>query len=62
MLRYEFNDIASSEKAVNDQVKLIKKVYYESILAGNDDIGTVQKIIKEKNNLEKLHISLRNES
>lgn len=50
--------LAEQEKAINDAVIKIKKVSLEHKAANATDISELQKIIKEQNNLQKIHITL----
>lgn len=51
-------DIKEKERALNDIVFKVKKYRVEELSRSAADIETLQKLIKEQKNLEKLHISL----
>lgn len=56
-----FEDDKELEKAVNDQVKFIKKIYIETEMHGLADINRHQELINSKKKLAKLHVDIRND-
>lgn len=51
-------DNKSLEKAVNDQLKLIKKANVDKLAASENDINEILSLAIEKRNIEKLYISI----
>ncbi len=59
LLQREFDDIKSMEKAVNDEVRAIKRFYLNNVLMPEaSDVETLQKFIIEKKNIDTLNITL----
>lgn len=54
----EHFDIKEKERALNDIVRKVKKNSMDDLSRRATDIETLQKLIQEQKNLEKLHISL----
>ena len=55
---YDDGDMASREKALNETVRRIKMASLEQRSRSASDLKTLQEIIRQKNSLQKLHISL----
>lgn len=51
-------DLAEQEKAINDAILKIKKESLDHKAAGATDIRQLQNIIKEQNQLQKIHVTL----
>ena len=57
---FKYNDNSDLEKALNENIKNIKKVSLDEKSANATDIEDVMKIVQEKRNLDKLYITITN--
>lgn len=58
MLQFDFKDTNELEKAINDQVKKIKKAYIDEAISNITEIEELKKLVDEKRNINNLHITL----
>lgn len=53
-----FENKSDLEKALNDEIKTIKRAYINSKISNISDLNELQKLIEEKRNIDKLYITL----
>ena len=58
MLKLDFSDINRIEKLINDQIKIIKKSYYEKLILENKSEEIVKEAYEKNKNLDKLYITI----
>lgn len=58
LLQMKFDDTVELEKAVNDQLKLVKEAYITNKMLNVTDASQLQQLINDKKNVDKLHITL----
>ena len=58
LLQMKFDDTVELEKAVNDQLKLVKEAYITNKMLNVTDVSQLQQLINDKKNVDKLHITL----
>ena len=57
MLKIDFSNSDKLEKIINDQIKIIKKAYFDKVILENTNIDEVQNVLKEKKLFDKLYIN-----
>ena len=57
-LNYNYKNLEALEKVINDQIKLIKKAYFDKVVLESTNIDEVQSVLKEKKLFDKLYITL----
>lgn len=57
-LNYNYKNLEALEKVINDQIKLIKKAYFDKVVLESTNIDEVQSVLKEKRLFDKLYITL----
>ena len=58
MLKIDFSNNDKLEKVINDQIKIIKKAYFDKIILESNDVEKVQGALKDKKLFEKLYINI----
>lgn len=58
MLQPNYSDINILEKAINDQIKIIKEAHINKNIDNIDNIDNINLLIQEKKNIQKLYINL----
>ncbi len=58
MQKIDFSNNDNLEKIINDQVKIIKKAYFDKVILEEKNIEIVQKALKDKKLFENLYINL----
>ncbi len=58
MLNIDFSTNEEIEKAINDQVKIIKKAYFNKVILDNKDQENVKKALEENKIFDKLYINI----
>lgn len=57
-VKLDFNDAAKTEKALNENVRLIKKNYTDNLLAKAETVEDIKKLVENKRKLDELNISI----
>ena len=58
MLKIDFSNSDKLEKVINDQIKIIKKAYFDKVILENTNIDEVQNVLKETKLFDKLYINI----
>lgn len=58
MLKIDFSNSDNLEKVINDQIKIIKRAYFDKIISESDDLEKVQNALKDKKKFDKLYINI----
>lgn len=58
MLKIDFSNMEKIEKVINDQVKIIKKAYFDKVILENKDFEEVKKALEEKKIFDKHYINI----
>nr|WP_317356902.1 DNA primase [uncultured Tyzzerella sp.] len=58
MLKIDFSNSDKLEKIINDQIKIIKKAYFDKLILENDNIENLQQALKDKKIFDKLYINI----
>lgn len=58
MLKIDFSSSDNLEKVINDQIKIIKRAYFDKIISESDDLEKVQNALKDKKKFDKLYINI----
>jgi len=57
-VKVDFNDLSKTEKALNENIKLIKKNYTDSLLAKAETVEDIKKLAENKRKLDELNITI----
>ena len=57
-LNYNYKNLDYLERVINDQIKIIKKAYFDKVILENTNIDEVQKMLLKKKKIDKLYITL----
>lgn len=58
MLKIDFSNSDNLEKVINDQIKIIKRAYFDKIISESDDLEKIQNALKDKKKFDKLYINI----
>lgn len=58
MLKLDFSNDDKLEKAINDQIKIIKKAYFDKIITEDKNSEKIQQVLKEKKLFDKIYINI----
>ncbi|WP_317367441.1 DNA primase [uncultured Tyzzerella sp.] len=58
MLKVDFSNSDNLEKVINDQIKIIKKSYFNKIISENKNLEKVEKALKDNKTFDKLYINI----
>ena len=58
MLKLDFSNNDKLEKIINDQLKIIKKAYFDKIITEDKNFEKIQQALNEKKSFDKIYINI----